>query len=63
MSKSKTDYKKETKKLESPTIAETIETMKAQLETYKQQAEYYKTMALKAQGAIEVLTQLEEKNK
>ena len=59
----KTDYKKEAKKIESLTLTETIEKLNKQLEEYSKQSEFFKTMAIKAQGAIEVLTQLEEKNK
>ena len=37
---------------------EAIETLKVQLQDHLKQAEQHKTMALKAQGALEVLLQL-----
>ncbi len=37
---------------------EAIQTLKVQLEEHLKQSEYHKTMALKAQGALEVLLQL-----
>ena len=37
---------------------EAIETLRVQLKEHLQQAEYHKTMATKAQGALEVLSQL-----
>ena len=40
------------KKTDKPTNKETLESLRVQLEQYK-------TMALKAQGAIEILEQLE----
>ena len=42
--------------------AEVIETLKAQLKSHKELAEYHNTMYVKAQGALEVLAQLEEPN-
>ena len=39
---------------------EAIGTLKEQYKDYAQKANHYKEMALKAQGAIEVLTQLEK---
>tara|TARA_R100000808_G_C2153279_1_gene163359 strand:- start:284 stop:469 length:186 start_codon:yes stop_codon:yes gene_type:complete len=53
------EYKKEAKKLESPEIKEVIESLKTQLEQHQKQSKYHSDMALKAQGAIEVLAQLE----
>ena len=37
---------------------EAIDNLKVQLEEYLKQSEYFKTMAVKAQGALEVLLQL-----
>ena len=37
---------------------EAIETLKVQLQDHLKQSEHHKTMALKAQGALEVLLQL-----
>ena len=37
---------------------EAIETLRVQLQEHTQQADYHKTMAVKAQGALEVLLQL-----
>ena len=39
---------------------EVIENLQAQFKDYKEKAEYFKTMAIKAEGAIEVLSQLEK---
>tara|TARA_R110002020_G_C16184761_1_gene765099 strand:+ start:924 stop:1118 length:195 start_codon:yes stop_codon:yes gene_type:complete len=38
-----------------------IEALAVQLKDYREKADYFKTMALKAEGAIEVLTQLNNK--
>ena len=38
----------------------TIETLQRQYKEYAEKAEMYKVLALKAQGAVEVLAQLEE---
>tara|TARA_R100000781_G_scaffold102830_1_gene66372 strand:- start:83 stop:271 length:189 start_codon:yes stop_codon:yes gene_type:complete len=54
----KEKYKKEAKSLDTPSIADSLESLKVQLAEYKKQAEHFKSMALKAQGAIEVLSQL-----
>jgi len=46
---------------------EAIQTLRVQLVEHQKQAEYHQTMAMKAQGALEVLLQLhpqqEEENK
>ena len=52
------ELKKETKK---PTVESSIEVLRAQLKDYREKAEYFKTMSLKAEGALEVLDQLELK--
>tara|TARA_R100000458_G_C8109622_1_gene132939 strand:- start:55 stop:237 length:183 start_codon:yes stop_codon:yes gene_type:complete len=38
---------------------EVIETLQAQLKDYREKADYFKTMSIKAEGAIEVLMQLD----
>jgi len=43
-----------------PNIKETIEVLTTQAKEYLEKAEYFKTMALKAQGALEVLSQVGE---
>ena len=53
------DYKEEAEKLNKPTNKEVLESLKVQLEQHTNQANYHKEMALKAQGAIEVLMQME----
>ena len=58
MSKVKEDYKEVKEIMEKPTPEEAIENLKEQLAGYTKQAKYYKEMALKAQGAIEVLSQM-----
>ena len=44
-----------------PTVEESIETMRIQLKEYSEKAEYFKSMTFKAQGALEVLLQLDHK--
>ena len=39
---------------------EVIENLQTQLKDYIEKADYFKTMAIKAEGAIEVLSQLEK---
>ena len=39
-------------------VKEAIQTLKAQLQEHLRQAEHHRTMAVKAQGALEVLVQL-----
>jgi len=51
------DLKKETDK---PTIESSIEALSTQLLEYRKQAEYFKTMAIKVEGALEVLNQLKK---
>jgi len=59
---SKKDSKvEETKVVENkqePNIKDVIQTLKAQLQEHQKQSEYHQTMAVKAQGALEVLLQL-----
>ena len=60
MKEVKTKYKKEAENLDKPTIKGSLESLKVQYEEYKKQAKHFNNMALKAQGAIEVLTQLDK---
>ena len=46
------------KNVEIPSAEDVIHTLKVQLEEHLKQSEYHKTMAVKAQGALEVLLQL-----
>ena len=46
------------KSAEIPSSEEVIQTLRVQLEEHLKQSEYHKTMAVKAQGALEVLLQL-----
>jgi len=61
MSKKETkDYKKMVDKDEKPSQEEVLANLRQNFEDYTKQAKFYSNMALKAQGAIEVLEQLEE---
>lgn len=61
MAKSKNiNYKEAKKELEKPTIKSSIESLRVQLKDYREKAEYFKNMALKAEGALQVLTELED---
>ena len=61
MGKKKTKaYKKMVEKPEKPTNEEVLSNLRQNLEDYTKQAKYFSNMALKAQGAIEVLEQLSE---
>tara|TARA_R110000851_G_scaffold133702_2_gene268647 strand:- start:268 stop:456 length:189 start_codon:yes stop_codon:yes gene_type:complete len=51
------ELKKETAK---PTIESSIEALATQLKDYREKTEYFRTMALKAEGALEVLNQLKD---
>ena len=53
---------KEIKKKEVKQISnkEVIENLQVQLKDYREKAEHFRTMANKAEGAIEVLSQLEK---
>ena len=44
-----------------PTIEESIEILTTQVKEYAEKEEYFKTMKIKAQGALEVLSQLVDK--
>ena len=55
------EAKKEVKEvIEQTSNKEVIENLQTQLKDYREKAEYFKTMAIKAEGAIEVLSQLEK---
>tara|TARA_R100001594_G_C3911814_1_gene233461 strand:+ start:332 stop:523 length:192 start_codon:yes stop_codon:yes gene_type:complete len=58
--KTKKDYKQMVEKDEKPSQEEALSNLRQNLEDYTKQAKYYSNMALKAQGAIEVLEQLVE---
>ena len=56
-----TVMKEETKVVETKqeaNIEDVLQTLKAQLQEHQRQAEHHQTMAVKAQGALEVLLQL-----
>ena len=57
MSKTKTEVK-EDKISKEDEVKNAIESLKVQLAEHKKQAEHHTTMAVKAQGALEVLVQL-----
>ena len=42
---------------------EIIESLQVQLKDYREKAEHFKTMAIKAEGVIEVLSQIEKDKK
>ena len=68
MSKSKENNVKEAEVVETTVdekAQEAIKNLQLQLEEHKKQADYHSTMAVKAQGALEVLLQLhpQEENK
>jgi len=44
------------------TIEETISTLQVQVKEFTEKAEYFRVMALKAQGALEILSQLGPKD-
>ena len=51
-------YEELKKETEKPTVESSIEALITQLKEYREKAEYFKTMTLKAEGALEVLSQL-----
>lgn len=61
MSKTK-EYKEIKEKIENPKLSydEVMENLKAQLSQYKHEAEKFNKLALKAEGALEVLVQMKE---
>jgi uncharacterized protein (UPF0332 family) len=46
--------------VEEKGIKEAIENLETQLKDYREKYEYFKTMSIKAEGALEVLSQLEK---
>ena len=58
--RTKKDYKQMVEKDEKPSQEEALSNLRQNREDYTTQAKYYSNMALKAQGAIEVLEQLVE---
>ena len=46
--------------VEQTSNKEVIENLQTQLKDYREKAEYFKTMSIKAEGAIEVLSQLQK---
>ena len=53
--------KKETKKIvKEKSNKEIIENLQVQLKDYREKAEHFRVMSIKAEGAIEVLSQLEK---
>ena len=58
-----TKYEELKKETEKPTIESSIEALTAQLKDYREKAEYFKTMTIKAEGALEVLNQLDTDGK
>ena len=62
MSKNEVKEKEVKREIEKPTVESSIEALKAQLKDYREKAEYFKTMAIKAEGALEVLSQLNGDN-
>ena len=61
MSKTK-EYKEIKEKIENPKLSydEVMENLKAQLSQYKHESEKFNKLALKAEGALEVLVQMKE---
>ena len=55
-------YKEFKVEADKPTIDSAIETLTAQLKDYREKYEYFKTMSIKAEGDLEVLSQLKEAN-
>ena len=51
------------KSADIPSSEDVIQTLRVQLEEHSKQSEYHKTMAVKAQGALEVLLQMNPEEK
>jgi hypothetical protein len=62
MSKNKVKEKEVKNEIEKPTVESSIEALTTQLKDYREKADYFKRMALKAEGALEVLSQLKDSN-
>ncbi len=52
--------KNEEAKVNEMSNEELINSLNVQMKDYKEKSEYYKVMAIKAEGAIDVLSQLEK---
>ena len=52
--------KETVKEVDATTPIDPIESLKSQLRDYKDQALYFNNMALKAEGALDVLIQIKE---
>jgi len=62
MSKAKeVKYEEVLKEEAKPSIDESIEILTTQVKEYAEKEEYFKIMKIKAQGALEVLSQLVDK--
>ena len=46
--------------VEQTSNKEVIENLQTQLKDYREKAEYFRTMSIKAEGALEVISQLEK---
>ena len=51
-------YEELKKETEKPTVESSIEALTTQLKDYREKAEYFRNMTLKAEGALEVLSEL-----
>ena len=56
-------YEELKKETEKPTVESSIEALTTQLKDYTEKEEYFKIMKIKAQGALEVLNQLNDDGK
>ena len=56
-------YEELKKETEKPTIESSIEALNVQAKDYSEKEEYFKIMKIKAQGALEVLNQLDDDGK
>ena len=62
MSKAKeVKYEEVLKENNKPSMEESIEILTTQVKDYAEREEYFKVMKIKAQGALEVLSQLVDK--
>tara|TARA_R110002167_G_scaffold85589_2_gene232032 strand:+ start:1194 stop:1385 length:192 start_codon:yes stop_codon:yes gene_type:complete len=52
------EYKEIKEDMDKPTIASSIDELQVKLKDYREKTEYFRTMAIKAEGALEVLSQL-----
>ena len=55
---SKVEENKVVENKQEANIEDVLQTLKAQLQEHQRQSEHHQTMAVKAQGALEVLLQL-----